>query len=98
MSAYKSDFLNILTERGFIHQLSEPDALDALKALILPLATLVTPNLPEAGALAGFEVATREDMPKAAEAIQDVTPEQLAANREMVRDLKRNPWKFFWKE
>jgi tyrosyl-tRNA synthetase len=29
MSAYKSDFLNILAERGFIHQLSEPDHLDA---------------------------------------------------------------------
>jgi len=28
MSAYKSDFLNILAERGFIHQVSEPDALD----------------------------------------------------------------------
>ena len=30
MSAYKSEFLNILAERGFIHQVSEPDALDAL--------------------------------------------------------------------
>jgi len=30
MSAYKSDFLNVLSERGFIHQVSEPDALDAL--------------------------------------------------------------------
>jgi tyrosyl-tRNA synthetase len=30
MSAYKSDFLNILAERGFIHQVSEPEALDAL--------------------------------------------------------------------
>jgi tyrosyl-tRNA synthetase len=29
MSAYKSDFLNVLAERGFIHQASEPDALDA---------------------------------------------------------------------
>jgi tyrosyl-tRNA synthetase len=29
MSAYKSEFLNTLAERGFIHQLSEPDALDA---------------------------------------------------------------------
>src|ERR1700693_2737824 len=29
MSAYKSDFLNILTERGFIHQVSELEALDA---------------------------------------------------------------------
>ena len=30
MSAYKSDFLNVLAERGFIHQVSEPDALDEL--------------------------------------------------------------------
>jgi tyrosyl-tRNA synthetase len=29
MSAFKSDFLNILAERGFIHQVSEPEALDA---------------------------------------------------------------------
>jgi tyrosyl-tRNA synthetase len=30
MSAYKSEFLNILAARGFIHQVSEPEALDAL--------------------------------------------------------------------
>ena len=30
MSIYKSDFLNVLASRGFIHQVSEPDALDAL--------------------------------------------------------------------
>ncbi len=30
MSTYKSDFLNVLATRGFIHQLSEPEALDAL--------------------------------------------------------------------
>ena len=30
MSAYKSDFLNVLADRGFIHQVSEPDALDPL--------------------------------------------------------------------
>jgi tyrosyl-tRNA synthetase len=30
MSAYKSDFLNVLAARGFIHQVSEPDAVDAL--------------------------------------------------------------------
>ncbi len=30
MSTYKSDFLNTLASRGFIHQVSEPDALDAL--------------------------------------------------------------------
>ncbi|MGA8612156.1 MAG: tyrosine--tRNA ligase [Xanthobacteraceae bacterium] len=30
MSTYKSDFLNILANRGFIHQVSEPEVLDAL--------------------------------------------------------------------
>jgi tyrosyl-tRNA synthetase len=29
MSKFKSDFLNILSERGFIHQISDPEALDA---------------------------------------------------------------------
>src|SRR4051812_39657025 len=32
MTAFKSDFLNILSERGFIHQISDPDSLDALAA------------------------------------------------------------------
>ncbi len=30
MSAYKSEFLQVLSSRGFIHQVSEPEALDAL--------------------------------------------------------------------
>jgi tyrosyl-tRNA synthetase len=30
MSTYKSDFLHVLASRGFIHQVSEPEALDAL--------------------------------------------------------------------
>ena len=30
MNTYKSDFLNVLATRGFIHQVSEPAALDAL--------------------------------------------------------------------
>ncbi len=29
MSQFKSDFLNILSERGFIHQISDPEGLDA---------------------------------------------------------------------
>ena len=32
MSAYKSDFLNVLAQRGFIHQVSEPEALDQAAA------------------------------------------------------------------
>jgi tyrosyl-tRNA synthetase len=32
MSVYKSEFLEVLSERGFIHQVSEPERLDALAA------------------------------------------------------------------
>jgi len=32
MSAYKSEFLKVLADRGFIHQVSEPEALDARAA------------------------------------------------------------------
>jgi tyrosyl-tRNA synthetase len=32
MSAFKSEFLKVLSERGFIHQVSEPEKLDALAA------------------------------------------------------------------
>ena len=32
MTSFKSDFLNVLTERGFIHQCSDPEGVDALAA------------------------------------------------------------------
>ena len=32
MPAFKSDFLRTLSERGFIHQISDADGLDALAA------------------------------------------------------------------
>jgi len=40
MSAYKSDFLQVLAERGFIHQISEAERLDA-KALAHPITAYV---------------------------------------------------------
>ncbi|MFL6666470.1 MAG: bifunctional hydroxymethylpyrimidine kinase/phosphomethylpyrimidine kinase [Burkholderia ambifaria] len=43
------------------HALLAPDAVDALRDALLPLATLVTPNLPEAAALLGDTPATTED-------------------------------------
>jgi hydroxymethylpyrimidine/phosphomethylpyrimidine kinase len=51
------------------HALLAPDAVRALSERIVPLASLVTPNLPEASALAGIEVDTRDDMRRAADAI-----------------------------
>jgi hydroxymethylpyrimidine/phosphomethylpyrimidine kinase len=51
-------------------RLLRADAVAALKARLLPLATLVTPNLPEAADLLGHEVAdTPEAMRAAAEAL-----------------------------
>jgi hydroxymethylpyrimidine/phosphomethylpyrimidine kinase len=51
------------------HVLLAPDGLATLRARLLPLATLVTPNLSEAAALARLEVEGRDDMRRAADAI-----------------------------
>ena len=56
------------------HPLLADDAVGALRRLILPLATLVTPNLPEASGLAGLEVLDRGGMRRAAGAILDLGP------------------------
>jgi hydroxymethylpyrimidine/phosphomethylpyrimidine kinase len=50
--------------------LIDPEARAALKELLLPRAFLVTPNLPEAAALAGFPVEDAAAMRRAAEAIR----------------------------
>ncbi|AKC70561.1 bifunctional hydroxymethylpyrimidine kinase/phosphomethylpyrimidine kinase [Pandoraea oxalativorans] len=42
------------------HALLQPDAVAALRDELLPLADLITPNLPEAAALLGVEAATDE--------------------------------------
>jgi len=49
--------------------LIDPDAISAIKDLLLPLAHLVTPNADEASVLAGFPVRDEEDMHRAAEII-----------------------------
>jgi hydroxymethylpyrimidine/phosphomethylpyrimidine kinase len=51
------------------HLLLAEDAVDEIRSRILPLAVLVTPNLPEASGLAGLQVDGREDMRRAADAI-----------------------------
>ena len=42
--------------------LLQPDAIDTLKNLLLPRATLVTPNIPEAEILSGMKISTPQDM------------------------------------
>ena len=50
-------------------RLISADAIGALRERLLPLATLLTPNIPEAEILAGMEIHSREDMAAAAEKI-----------------------------
>lgn len=54
--------------------LLRPDAIDALRKLLIPLATVVTPNLPEAEALAGSPIDSLEGMREAARAIHALGP------------------------
>jgi hydroxymethylpyrimidine/phosphomethylpyrimidine kinase len=54
--------------------LLEPEARDALMASLLPLATVVTPNLPEAEILCGFAVTDMQSMRRAARAILALGP------------------------
>jgi hydroxymethylpyrimidine/phosphomethylpyrimidine kinase len=51
--------------------LADSPAVEAIVAHLLPLAEIVTPNIPEAEVLAGVSIATREDREAAARAIQD---------------------------
>jgi hydroxymethylpyrimidine/phosphomethylpyrimidine kinase len=51
------------------NRLLADDAVEELRSRILPLATLVTPNLPEASGLADVAVEAKDDMRRAADAI-----------------------------
>ena len=51
--------------------LLQPDALRALTRDLLPLATLVTPNVPEAEALLGVTIREPEDLRQAARALHE---------------------------
>jgi hydroxymethylpyrimidine/phosphomethylpyrimidine kinase len=50
-------------------RLISEDAIGTLKECLLPLATVLTPNIPEAEVLSGMEIKSAEDMVKAAEMI-----------------------------
>jgi hydroxymethylpyrimidine/phosphomethylpyrimidine kinase len=54
--------------------LLEPDAVQALKELLFPMAGVVTPNTYEAEQLAGFSIRSPEDRKKAAQVISEFGP------------------------
>lgn len=51
-----------------------PDAVGTLRDRLVPLATVVTPNLYEVGQLTGVKVRTEDDLPEAAEAVLALGP------------------------
>ncbi|HXG41991.1 MAG TPA: bifunctional hydroxymethylpyrimidine kinase/phosphomethylpyrimidine kinase [Dehalococcoidia bacterium] len=59
------------------HPLLLPDAVDALRRLLLPLATVVTPNLPEAEALVGRPLPEAEGLEEAARQIAAMGPQAV---------------------
>ncbi len=59
------------------HFLLEPDAVLTLRKRLLPLAEVVTPNLPEAEALTDIPVRTLDDMRRAAEMIRTFGPKAV---------------------
>lgn len=77
------------------HALLAEDAVTALRDRILPLAALVTPNLPEASGLAGFRVATRDLMEDAAETIQAMGPRAVLVKGGHLEDSDRSDDLFF---
>ena len=52
-------------------KLISDDAIDTLKERLLPMASVLTPNIPEAEVLSGMEIRTEKDMIKAAEKISE---------------------------
>lgn len=64
---------NLVVDPVFVSKhgdrLLREDAVESLRTKLLPLASLVTPNLPEASGLVGFDVAKERDMQRAADRI-----------------------------
>ena len=54
--------------------LLQPEAIEIYKEKLIPLATVITPNLPEAEVLSGMEIETEDDMRRAGEMLLAMGP------------------------
>nr|WP_245176904.1 bifunctional hydroxymethylpyrimidine kinase/phosphomethylpyrimidine kinase [Haematospirillum jordaniae] len=54
------------------HALLEPDAVQAMKEMLIPKSFLITPNLPEAGALVGQDILDESSMVHAMDALREL--------------------------
>jgi hydroxymethylpyrimidine/phosphomethylpyrimidine kinase len=57
--------------------LLEKNAVNALRSLLVPLAMVVTPNIPEANQLAGMTITDARDIRRAAQRIADLGPQSV---------------------
>ena len=57
--------------------LMQESAVEALKRTVLPLATVLTPNIPEAEAISGLKIESEADMRAAARRIQALGPKNV---------------------
>ncbi len=64
------------------------DARDALIQQLLPLATVITPNLPEARVLCGFEITNLAEMRRAAQAIHRLGPRHVVVKGGHLADTE----------
>ena len=67
------------------------DAVASLRDALLPLATVVTPNLPEAASLVGFPVDTREGMEEAGRALVELGAQVALVKGGHLADGERSP-------
>jgi hydroxymethylpyrimidine/phosphomethylpyrimidine kinase len=62
------------------------EALDAIRTMLFPMATLVTPNLDEVRLLTGIDVRTRDQQRDAAKALADFGPQWVLVKGGHMRD------------
>lgn len=65
----------MVSKSGF--HLLQPEAVNALIEKLLPIATIVTPNIPEAEIITGMSIKNPKDMEKAAGQIYQMGPENV---------------------
>jgi hydroxymethylpyrimidine/phosphomethylpyrimidine kinase len=83
-------------------KLLNDNAIEALITNLFPLATVITPNIPEAESLAGFSIGSKVDMQKASEKILKMTKGSVLIKgghlENSADDLLNIEGKFLWFE
>ncbi len=74
----------MISKSGF--NLLSPDAKDALIEELFPLATLITPNLPEAEEILGMKINNLNEMKEAAKRLQELGPKYVLVKGGHLKD------------